>query len=630
MTLNGLLLVVDVWILGGLVLYLHSLTPRFGFVPLLLVLGGVTALLQSQLGVYVEPTPGFIMFISSNVLVPVVLMSILVLYIANGAIAARMTIYGVLGISLLMLAMQVAYHLHLTLPGGGSLLGSSAEALLDLPNPRTTVASLVAFAADMFVIAIFYQGLRNHARWLPDWAVIGLALLAGLWTDAILFRFGSDLFSPDFAALLPGDVVGKTVSAFILWPVAAFYLTRIAPRLPEHVGVENRRTFDLFFGSLNDVKMALVRAEAALEKSEAERRQEAAYFQQISENVNEALWLASPNQAHAFYLNPAYERIWGRSASSLYTDPDSFINSIHPEDRARVVAGLPTQAQGNYMVEYRVVRPDGEIRWVRDRAFPIRNDQGEVYRIAGITEDITERKHIEKQQLELALERERVKLLRDFVSEFSHDLKNPLTTFNLKINQLNKAADPVKRRAYLDELSQQAARMNKMINDLLTLVRLEKWGEAPLVSADLNALVQTVCEAMRPLWEEKHLTVTLDLTAADPVVRADRDDLARALTNLVDNAVHYTPPGGRVKIETQVTPEALVIRVSDSGIGIHPNDQPHIFERFFRAANARATDPGGTGLGLAIVQKIVEQHQGRVGMESTPGQGTTFSIYLPN
>jgi PAS domain S-box-containing protein len=626
---NGLLLLVDLWLLGGLTLLLHRFSPRLGFAPLIVFIGALTVLIQGQLGVYVEPFAGFIMFISSNVLVPVVVMAVLILYVAEGSVSARMTIIGVLSISLFVVAIRLMYRVHLSLPGGGSFFDLPVDVLAPALNVRVVAASLVAFTADMFVIAIFYQGLRNGFAHLPDWIAVGLALIASLWTDALVFSLISDLGTPDFLAVLPGDVLGKTVSALALWPLTAFYLGRVAPRLPGYIGVQRRRTFDVLSGSLDEIKLALVRAEAALEQSEAERRKEAAYFQQIANHINEALWLSAVNQTHAFYVNPAYERIWGRSAASLYADPQSFLDSIHPEDRERVLAALPDQSRGKYDVEYRVVRPDGAVRWVRDRAFPIANEQGEVYRIAGITEDITERKQAETHRLELAVEREKVKMLRDFVSEVTHDLKNPLTTFGLKIGLLKTTTDPDKRHRHLEELGQQAARMGKMIDDMLTIVRLERRGEATLSCVDVHRLLREICAEMQPLLEAKSISLTLDLAETALYLQADRDDLARALANLIDNGLHYTPAGGRLQIETQVVDDQFVaIRVSDSGIGIPPEDQPLIFDRFFRAANARAVDPGGTGLGLVIVKKIVEQHGGHIEVNSTIGAGTTFSMYF--
>ncbi|MGH7209077.1 MAG: PAS domain-containing protein, partial [Nitrospiraceae bacterium] len=127
-------------------------------------------------------------------------------------------------------------------------------------------------------------------------------------------------------------------------------------------------------------------AEAALRESEE-------CFRQLSENIREVFWMTDPEKNQMLYISPAYEEIWGRTCASLYASPRSWLDAIHPEDRDRVLTAATTrQVSGEYAEEYRIVRPDGSVRWIRDRAFPIRDASGQVYRIAGIAEDITERK----------------------------------------------------------------------------------------------------------------------------------------------------------------------------------------------------------------------------------------------
>ncbi|MEO8607959.1 MAG: ATP-binding protein [Chloroflexota bacterium] len=625
---NLILLILDMWMLSSLVLLLHYLTPRFGFAPLILVIGALTVLLAGQKNIYIQPTPGLIMFVDSNVLVPVVLLSVLVLYVANGSIPARMTIIGILCLDVMALIVLVIYRAHLSLPGSGSTTGLAAQMLVPPLNPRVTLGSLIAFAADMLAIAVVYQGIKNVLPRLPEWLVVGMGLLGGLWTDAVVFQMVSYIGTRNFLIFLPGDVAGKTLSAFILWPVAAIYLDYIAPRMKDYVGPLGRPTFDVLFGAFDEIKLALVRTEKALEHSEIERREYEAKFYEIAENISEALWLSAPNSS-PFFVNRAYEVIWGRSAASIYANPSSFRESLHPEDRERVLDGMHMKQFGNYDVEFRIIRPDGEMRWVRDRAFPILNEAGNVYRIAGITEDITERKAMERDRLELAVEREKVHFMRDFISEFSHDLKTPLTAINLKVYQLARTEDPVKRRTHVDELEQHTRRMSEMIDNLLTLARLENMGDMALARVDINQMIREICDGLRPQIEEKHLQLVLELSPESPPVEGMADDLSRAFANLIDNAVHYTPSGGVVRVQTQVKGQEAIVQVSDTGIGIPKEDQARIFERFFRASNARNTDPGGTGLGLAIVKKIVEQHHGHIEMDSAVGSGTTFSVSLP-
>jgi PAS domain S-box-containing protein len=624
--LNLLLLVADLWVVGGAVFGLHYLNPRYGFAPLLLAVGGLAAILQLQSGVYIEPFPQFLLFIASNVLVPVVLAAVLAVYVVNGSAPAPTLIVSVLAVSVLALGVYTLYGAHLSLPAGGTF-GFTAEAVT--PRVRVTLASLIAFAADMFAIAVVYQGARNHVHWMPEWGSPGLALLAALWTDSIVFSLLATGGTTRFVTDLPGDVLGKTLSALVLWPLVALYLTRFAPRMPGYVGGLGRRTLDVFQGSFDEVKLALIRTEAALEQSEAERRRVQTYLEQISSNISEALWLAEPGKTHPVYTNIAYERIWGRSAESILGDPRAFVDSIHPEDRDRVLAGLPRQSSGHYSVDYRVVRPDGTVRWVRDRAFPIINEQGQVTRIAGITEDITERRVLERNQLDLAVEREKVKLLRDFISEASHDIKGPLTAFNLLVHQLSRAEDEEKRQIYLQDLQIISGRLGKTIEDLLTLSRLESKGEMEAMKLNLNQMLREICDGLSPICEQKKLEVVLRPVPLEAVVRADRVDLARALSNLVENAMNYTPPGGRVEVGAQVDEREVLISVRDTGIGIPADEQPMIFDRFFRATNARSADPAGTGLGLAIVKRVVEQHRGRIDVQSAIGIGTTFNVYLP-
>lgn len=625
---NLLLLIADMWVLSALVLLLHYLTPRFGFAPLLLTTGALTVLLAGQKNIYIQPTPGLLMFVDSNVLVPVVLLTVLVVYVANGSVPARMTIVGILCLDIMALVILVIYRAHLSLPTSGSTNAIPPQMLVPPLNPRVTIGSLAAFAADMFAIAVVYQGIKNVIPRIPEWVVVGLALLGGLWTDAVVFQMVAFVGTKNFLVFLPGDVAGKTLSAFILWPVAAFYLAYIAPRMKDYVGPFNRPTLDVLFGSFEEIKLALVRTEKALEKLEIEQREDEEKFHEIAENINEALWLSNVNSA-PFFINRAYEVIWGQSAASIYADPDSFEKSIHPEDRERVLAGMPLKEAGSYDMEYRIVRPNGEVRWVRDRAFPIRDEAGVIYRIAGITEDITERKQSEQDRVELAVEREKVRFMRDFISEFSHDLKTPLTAINLKVYQLARTEDPGKRRAHVDELEQHTRRMSEMIDNLLTLARLENIGEIARVFVDVNQIVRQICNDLQPQVEDKQLQLVLELTQDKMPVEGVADDLSRAFANLIENAIHYTPTSGTVRVRTQASGHEALVVVSDTGIGIPTDEQSHIFERFFRASNARSADPGGTGLGLAIVKKIVEQHHGRVEAHSAEGIGTTFSVYLP-
>lgn len=131
-------------------------------------------------------------------------------------------------------------------------------------------------------------------------------------------------------------------------------------------------------------------------------------FRQVTDTIDEVFWMTDPRKNSMLFISPAYERIWGRSCQSLLDDPWSYIESIHPQDRDTVIAALPRQADGTYDIEYRIVRSDGDVRWIRDKAFPVRNDAADVYRVVGVAQDITENKNLIR---DLNLEKERTERL---------------------------------------------------------------------------------------------------------------------------------------------------------------------------------------------------------------------------
>ncbi|MBC8170731.1 MAG: PAS domain-containing protein [Anaerolineae bacterium] len=623
------LTIMNVWLLSFVALLLHRLRPYFGAAPLLTLIGGLTVLIHSRYGVYIEPAPGVFMYITSNVFVPVVLMCVLVLYVANGSAPARMTLLSVLGISLFAMLQLFILGVYLGQPGSGSRSGITPEFMFRIADFKVTLASLLAFAADMFAIAVIYQVSKNYTPRVPEWLRIGLALLGSLWTDALLFDLFSSASITEFLTSLPDALLSKTISGLIVWVPLAIYMTRIAPQMVDYVGAENRPVFDML-PNLNDIKQTLQHAEVALQNSENRRREEEMYRRQISEAINEGLWLYSIAEEGVIYVNPAYERLWGQPATDFYRDPTIFVKSIHPEDRAYVDEKLPRQREKNcpYDVEYRIIRPDGVVRRVRDRAFNILNDQGEIYRIVGIAEDITERYENEKHQLDLILEREKVKLLRDFISEASHDLKTPLTAINLKVHSLSRTLDPVVRQRQLNEIQQLSNNMNSLIEDLLTLARLENLTESSIVPIQVNSLVQKLVNDLQILASHKQIQIVMQLAEQESVVEGDLEDLRRALNNIVDNAIRYTGTDGKITIQTRQSAQEVLVVISDTGVGIPPEDQARIFDRFFRASNVRS-HIDGTGLGLAIVKRVIDHQQGRIELSSTPGQGTTFTIYLP-
>ncbi|MBX3083688.1 MAG: PAS domain-containing protein [Anaerolineae bacterium] len=625
--LNLILTIAGMWGLAISMLALHRISPRYGLEPLLLLTAAITTLMELQWGTYIEPIPGLILFTSSNILLPVILMTIALLYIVDGSLITRITIYCVAGIATLAVVFLYFMSWQLSLPGGGSMRGFTPELLTATLSLRVPIGSFVALVVDMFMLTVFYQTLHNSHRF-HEWFSAGVALLGALWVDAVVFSIIADLGTIRFMRDLPGEIVSKTMSGLLLWPLLGYYITRVVPRLPIHRDNEQRSAFDVFQGSLSQIKLALANTKSALEATEIERRNEETYFRQITENINEGIWLTSLDHNAAIYVNPAYEKLWGRKGTRMYGSFDAFAESLHPDDRERVLAGLGSQLDGNYSVEYRVVRPDQSVVWVRDRAFPIKNAHGEVYRVVGIVENITARKQVETHELALSVERERVRLLREFVSEASHDLRNPLGAIKLKLFGLRRVNSETQRKEILDELEQQVDRTTRLIDDLLTLTRLDNVRDLRLTKVSFSNIINDICTSSRVLMDKKGIQLELNVLHEDVLMRVDEADLARALANLIDNAVHYTTTNGTIAISVTRNGDELCIQIRDTGIGIPEADLPRVFDRFFRSDNARDIDPGGTGLGLAIVHKIIERHDGHIDVTSQEGHGTTFTILL--
>jgi signal transduction histidine kinase len=226
------------------------------------------------------------------------------------------------------------------------------------------------------------------------------------------------------------------------------------------------------------------------------------------------------------------------------------------------------------------------------------------------------------------------KIRRDFVANVSHELKTPATSLRLLAESLEETIDedPVQARLFAAQLKKETGRLSQLINDLLDLTRLESQErvENP-VPVDVRSVLMTVLARMRRAARKKNTTLQWKRfgRAAQYTVCGDETQLTSMFTNLVDNAVKYTPPGGQVEVTGGCEDSEVVIRVSDTGIGIPEGKLPRIFERFYRVDKARSKETGGTGLGLSIVRHVAENHGGRVTVESVLGEGSTFTVYLP-
>ncbi len=220
----------------------------------------------------------------------------------------------------------------------------------------------------------------------------------------------------------------------------------------------------------------------------------------------------------------------------------------------------------------------------------------------------------------------------DFVANASHELRTPLSALRGFVETLQGAAkdDPIARERFLGIMQEQAARMSRLIDDLLSLSRVEMREHVfPSGAVDLSEIVEDVANGLRSVAAKSGISIDTSAASKPSHVIGDREELVQVLQNLIQNAIKYGREGGKVEIGHRLAGQRLVLTVKDDGIGIARNHLPRLTERFYRVSAKDSRDRGGTGLGLAIVKHIVNRHRGELHIASEPGKGSTFSILLP-
>ncbi len=252
------------------------------------------------------------------------------------------------------------------------------------------------------------------------------------------------------------------------------------------------------------------------------------------------------------------------------------------------------------------------------------NDTGE--KLQQMFEQL-QREHAELEKLE--------RVRKDFVINVSHELRTPLASIQGYTETLLEGAldDPEHNVRFLTIIRQNTERLGRLTADLMTLSRLElKTTRFQFASYYVNDLLLDCADSMRPMAEKKHVDLHVELTSDTAEIFCDSEAVHQVMSNLLDNALKYTPEGGRITVSARNIggdPEMMEIAVQDTGLGIPAEDVPRLFERFYRVDKARSRELGGTGLGLAIVKHLVRAQGGSVRVESKPGEGSTFLFTLP-
>jgi PAS domain S-box-containing protein len=361
-----------------------------------------------------------------------------------------------------------------------------------------------------------------------------------------------------------------------------------------------------------------LRSEIAVRFSEAK-------FRTITDVMPQMVWSTQPDGFHD-YFNDQWYLFTGVPQGS--TDGDGWSAIFHPDDQPlaweKWSHSLRTGA--SYEIEYRMLHHSGQYRWVLGRALPVRGDNGEIVRWMGTCTDIHAQKLAED-----TLRRENLRK-DEFLAMLAHELRNPLAPIS-SAAQLIKlpGADPKRITHAGDIIARQVKHMATIVDDLLDVSRVTRGlVKIEQTSLDLKSVVNSAIEQAQPLIQARRHELLLKITPQRTVVRGDRTRLIQAVSNVLNNAVKYTPPNGRIALGLDMIDGQTRISIADNGMGMEPALLPLVFDMFTQAERTPDRAQGGLGLGLALVKSIVDLHGGSIQAASEgAGKGSTFTITLP-
>ncbi len=355
----------------------------------------------------------------------------------------------------------------------------------------------------------------------------------------------------------------------------------------------------------------------------------------LQENLNKVqhlaqigTWETDIQANHVTWSDEMYE-IYGITPADFDHKVESATSRIHPDDlidfNDKIKRGV-----NPYPAEYRLIRPDKSVRTVFAVGEAIYDDEGKLTKRIGLLQDITDRKQAEQDQFQLQSEKQHTLALQNLINNVTHDIMSPITIIKTSLYILSKTDDQTKQEKHLNQIETRVEMLQKLFKDLLQVSFLTSANLETLAPKNINiiSLLRGLCQQYGESIHHKNQTLTCNLPDKNIILWLDEENIWQAISNILKNAVQYTPEEGHIHISLTEHPEHVLITIEDNGIGIDAEHQKHIMDGFYRVEEHRPLD-GSSGLGLYMSNLIVKLHGGVIDINSTPNVGSKFHVKLP-
>lgn len=484
------------------------------------------------------------------------------------------------------------------------------------------------FGGDDADWAFMYPERRDQSfanRYEQAWR----AIFAG---DAGQFATPRGLFT--FRTVHPFQVEGLTVRLLgahelrpvplrtgYTWKVLTFVPADALPGGSRQVWARLGPLYGALLPILAVIALVIARHRTERERSALALRENEARFRQLAEGIEEVFWMIDLPSGQLSYVSPAFASIWGRSPQEWLQSGEHWPPAVHPDDieRVRGAVARVRETQG-FELEYRILRPDGTERWIRDRASTIQDAAGIPQRVAGLAEDVTEAR--ERQQREL--QTQRLAAIGEAMTGLAHESRNALQRSQAGLEMLAmRVKDRRETAPILDEIKESQRHLHRLYEEV-------RGYAAPIrpqrEACDLGELVHQVWDQLAVTRQGRSDVLRDHRNGAPLTCCVDRLAIGQVVRNVLENALAATDPA-EVKVEYQVTEQdgrpAVRLQIRDNGPGLDASQARRIFEPFF------TTKSRGTGLGMAISKRIIEAHGGRIEVRNHPDGGAEVHILLP-